>query len=187
MLSSILAHASFAFCFPEMFHYMPLTRLQRIRCKGRAHGCTYHSLFVVGLLACFGPHPEPGDHINININGWIVSMSPSWASCPAGRPTSLSLQKGIGCSHIFASWEEKFPMLLACCTTWALLGWMHVSVQNSLQLCCATDRHHPLLPACLTNAHTHIYSVLISERKENPHMYINSTKEERPLLLCLFT
>lgn len=155
-----LGHASFAFCFPEMFHYMPLTRLQRIRCKGRGHIICV--VTVCCWVACIGPHPPWG---------LISSVYQQRPMSPSGLPHSHTLQKGIGCSHIFASWEEKSALLLACCKTWALLGWMHVSIQNSFQLCCVQQTS----PHLVSQMRTHIYSVSRKGKKSNkrtPRYYL---------------
>lgn len=83
-----------------------LTRLQRIRCKGRGHIICV--VTVCCWVACIGPHPPWG---------LISSVYQQRPMSPSGLPHSHTLQKGIGCSHIFASWEEKSALLLACCKT----------------------------------------------------------------------
>jgi hypothetical protein len=99
-------------------YYMRLTRSQRIRCRGRActHGRTHVSLlFVVGLLALAGAHirdthRERGwSHINVPTDG-------STSKRQLAIPHSGSEKESVAHAS-FASCEEKFPLLLACCAT----------------------------------------------------------------------
>lgn len=135
-------HPRFLFPRNVPLGYTPLDKIAENPMPG---ACTrmHISLFLVGLHAASLLRPPHGH----------TTTQPA-------RPTASwlphSLQKGIGCSHIFASSEEKSPSLLACCTTWWEICFdarMDARLHRPKQPCnCNCNKRSPL--SCLTYAHT---------------------------------
>lgn len=123
-----------------------LTRLQRIRCKGRGH-----SICVVTVccwVACIGPHPPWG---------LISSVYQQRPMSPSGLPHTLTHSKKESVAHTsLLPGRRNLP----CCLLVARHELCSVGCTSPSKTasscavpCCATD----ITSSCLTDAHTYIF------------------------------
>jgi hypothetical protein len=160
-LSSASAHTCLCGSQKCSTYYMRLTRSQRIRCRGHActHGRTHVSLlFVVGLLALAGAHARDTHRERVEsyqcTNGWVdVEEAASY--------TSGSEKESVAHAS-FASREEKFLLLLACCATWDEMRWDELDARTSPSKTASNSRRGVQQTALASQTHTYTRSGLIS-------------------------
>jgi hypothetical protein len=138
-----------------MFHYMPLTRLQRIRCKGRGHIICV--VTVCCWVACIGPHPPWG---------LISSVYQQRPMSPSGLPHTLTHSKKESVAHTsLLPGRRNLPCcLLVARHELCSVGCTSPSkTASSCALCRAVQQTSPHL---VSQMRTHIYSILFPKRKK---------------------
>jgi hypothetical protein len=132
-----------------------LTRLQRIRCKGRGH-----SICVVTVccwVACIGPHPPWG---------LISSVYQQRPMSPSGLPHTLTHSKKESVAHTsLLPGRRNLPCcLLVARHELCSVGCTSPSkTASSCAACCAVCNRHHLI---LSHRCAHIY-ILFPKRKKN--------------------